>query len=69
MQVALDFWRDLPARPRLPERLFFAFFLDQEISKLVERFTQRFLRENRLEGAAIKTARRHGVCFGVLAAA
>lgn len=58
-QGVFEFYRDLPARPIRPERLFFGLLLDAETSVHVERFRQQFLHENHLKGTQIKTERLH----------
>jgi 2'-5' RNA ligase len=59
MQGAFDFYRDLPVRPKRPERLFFGLFPDTEISIRAGQFGQRFSCENHLEGMRLKTERLH----------
>ncbi len=59
MQGAFDFYRDLPLRPKRPERLFFGLLPDAETSIRVGRFRRRFFNENHVEGAQLKTERLH----------
>ena len=59
MQGVFEFCRDLPVRPRRPERLFFGLFPDAETSLRVGRFGERFIGEHHLEGAQLKTERLH----------
>jgi 2'-5' RNA ligase len=59
MQGVFDFYQDLPARPKRPERLFFALFPDAETSLRIDRFRQSFLRDNRVDGTPLKPERLH----------
>jgi 2'-5' RNA ligase len=59
MQGVFDFYRDHPARPKRPERLFFALFPDTEALTHVAQFRQRFLDENQVEARRLKTERLH----------
>lgn len=59
MQGVFEFCRDLPIRPKRPERLFFALFPDAGTSIRVGRFSQRFIRENHLGGTRLETERLH----------
>jgi RNA 2',3'-cyclic 3'-phosphodiesterase len=58
-QGAFYFYRDLPARPKRPERLFFALFPDTERSILVDQFRWQFLHDLGLSGAEVKIERLH----------
>ena len=59
MQSVFEFCRDLPVRPKRPERLFFGLFPDAETSRRVGRFAERFLGEHHLEGPRLETERLH----------
>jgi 2'-5' RNA ligase len=59
MQGEFNFCRDVPVRPKRPERLFFGLLLDAETSFRVEQFRQRFVCENRLAGRLLKTECLH----------
>lgn len=59
MQGVFDFYQDLPVRPKRPERLFFGLFPDTETALRVERFRQRFLHDNLVEGTSLKRERLH----------
>jgi 2'-5' RNA ligase len=59
MDGAFEFYRDLPRRPKRPERLFFGAVADSTTGLQVDEFTDRFVRNNRLKGARLKTERLH----------
>ncbi|WP_265515873.1 2'-5' RNA ligase family protein [Nitratireductor luteus] len=59
MQGVFEFYRDLPVRPRRPERLFFALLPDVGTAIHIAQFGQRFVRENRLEAKRLATERLH----------
>ncbi len=59
MQSVFEFYRDLPVRPKRPERLFFAALPDPETAVRIGQFRDRFLREHRLDGKPIRTDRLH----------
>lgn len=59
MQGGFEFYRELPVRPRRPERLFFCLFPDAATSIRVKQFAGRFICENRLTGTQLKTKRLH----------
>jgi hypothetical protein len=59
MQDVFEFYRDVPVRPKRPERLFFGLFPDAETSIRVGRFGKRFICEHGLEGKGLKTERLH----------
>ncbi|HEX2114718.1 MAG TPA: 2'-5' RNA ligase family protein [Alphaproteobacteria bacterium] len=55
MQGAFEFYRDLPARPKHPERLFFGLLPAPETAVRVRRFAEEFIRKNCIEGTRLKT--------------
>jgi 2'-5' RNA ligase len=59
MQGAFEFYEDLPARPKRPERLFFGVFPDTETSIRVGRFGEQFIRERCLKGRPLRAERLH----------
>jgi 2'-5' RNA ligase len=59
MQGVFEFHRDLPARPRRPERLFFGLLPDSETSNQVSEFRERFVRKHHLGRTAVKPERLH----------
>jgi 2'-5' RNA ligase len=59
MQWEFAFLRDEPARPKRPDRLFFALFPDAQTSRRIARFAERVVRDHRLEGRRIEAARLH----------
>ena len=59
MQLAFEFYDDLPPRPKRSERLFFALFPTPQTSIRVGRFTDRFLCENHLRDKRLKAERLH----------
>jgi 2'-5' RNA ligase len=59
MQSVFEFYRDLPARPKRPERLFFALCPDPETALCVEQFGRRFLDQKHWKGTPLKTKRLH----------
>jgi RNA 2',3'-cyclic 3'-phosphodiesterase len=59
MQGVFDFYADLPATPRRPERLFFALFPDAETAARVSQVRERFIRDNHLRGTRLETKRLH----------
>lgn len=59
IQGAFEFHQDLPARPKLPERLFLGVFPDREASVCAGQCAERFIREHRLRGRQLKTNRLH----------
>lgn len=59
MQGVFDFFPDLPARPKRPERLFFGLFPDPVTALDLWRFADRFVRDNHLMGARLRTERLH----------
>jgi 2'-5' RNA ligase len=59
MQREFAFLRDEPARPKRPDRLFFALFPNPQTSYLIARFVERFVRDHRLEGTRLEAARLH----------
>jgi RNA 2',3'-cyclic 3'-phosphodiesterase len=59
MQGAFSFYGNEPARPKRPERLFYALFPDPITSRRIGQFSEQFIRQHRLEGTPIKRARRH----------
>jgi RNA 2',3'-cyclic 3'-phosphodiesterase len=59
MDGAFEFYRDLPRRPKRPERLFFAVPIDSTKGVRLDEFRDRFVRDNDLKGARLKTERLH----------
>ncbi len=59
MQGVFEFYRDLPARPKRPETLFFGLFPDDETALRIDRFRQQFIAEKRWEGRPLKPERLH----------
>ena len=59
MDGAFEFYRDLPRRPKRPERLFFGTVVDAATGLRLDEFTDRFVRDNDLKGARLKTERLH----------
>jgi 2'-5' RNA ligase len=59
MQSAFEFYRDLPARPKRPERLFFGLRPDPETALRIDQFRRRLLDEKRWNGTPLKTERLH----------
>lgn len=59
MQGVFEFYRDLPPRPKRPERLFFALLPDSDTLRRVERFRQEFIGCRRLDTARIRADRLH----------
>ncbi|CAH1660849.1 2'-5' RNA ligase [Hyphomicrobiales bacterium] len=59
MQYHFDFLRDLPWRPKLPERLFFCLFPDRGAATRIARVSADFRRENAIQGDILKPARLH----------
>ena len=59
MQGAFDFYRDLPGRPKHPERMFFALFPDGEPAVLAERCGQLFRSQHGPPGQPLLTERLH----------
>ena len=59
MQGMFEFCRDLPVRPKRPERLFFGLFPDAQTAVHVGRFGARFICKNHLEGTPLKSERLH----------
>ena len=59
MQRVFGFYRDWPVLPKRPDRLFFGLFPDVPTSRRIDRFGERFIRDNRLEGTPIKRERQH----------
>jgi 2'-5' RNA ligase len=59
VQSKFEFYTGLPVRPARPERLFFGLFPDAATSVRVNRFAERFIAENRLEGTQVKAERLH----------
>ena len=58
MDGSFEFYRDLPRRPKRPERLFFATFAGAAGHEIAER-QDAIIRDNGLNGAPIKTDRLH----------
>lgn len=59
MQGKFAFYKDLPIRPRRPERLFFGLFPDAATSIRVKRVAERFIGEGCLKGRQLKAERLH----------
>jgi 2'-5' RNA ligase len=59
MQGAFAFYRDLPVRPKRPERLFFGIFPPSDTAARVERFRERFVSKHRLAGEPLRAERLH----------
>ena len=59
MQGVFEFYRDLPVRPKRPERLFYCLFPDAETTARAKRLRARFIHKHRLEGTQLKTERLH----------
>lgn len=59
MQSVFEFYRDLPARPKRPERLFFGLCPDPETALRVDQFRRRFLDQKHWKGIPLKTERLH----------
>lgn len=59
MQGVFAFYKDLPARPRRPERLFFGVFPDPEAAAHIARFGRRFVLRNQLKGSLLRPDRLH----------
>ena len=59
MQGVFEFYRNLPARPKRSERLFFGLFPDAETARRIDRFRQRFLDQNHWQGSPLKAERLH----------
>lgn len=59
MQLAFDFYGELPRGPLRSERLFFAVFPGAEDAFRIERFRQDFLKANHLGGSMLRPDRFH----------
>jgi 2'-5' RNA ligase len=59
MDGAFEFYRDLPRRPKRPERLFFGAVADSATGRQLDEFRDWFVRDNDLKGARLKTERLH----------
>jgi RNA 2',3'-cyclic 3'-phosphodiesterase len=59
MDGAFEFYRDLPRRPKRPERLFFGLFSNSQALLEIDQFGDRFIRENNLKGRRLKPKRLH----------
>lgn len=59
MQGCFGFYRDLPERPRRPERLFFGLLPDPETAGRAVRLADRFIRDRRLAGRPLRRDRLH----------
>lgn len=59
MQGVFDFYVDLPARPKRPERLFFGLLPDPETARRVETLAERYNRTRRLAGKRVDRERLH----------
>lgn len=58
-QGRFEFFQELPARPKRPERLTFMLFPDTETSVRIERFGQWFVCRNHMIGTRLKPERLH----------
>ena len=58
-QGVFAFCKDLPARPRRPERLFLGVFPDPEAAARIARFGRWFVRRNHLKGSLLRPERLH----------
>lgn len=59
MDGSFEFYRALPRRPIRPERLFFGTMVEAAFGRQVDECRDRFVRENDLKGARLKTERLH----------
>lgn len=59
LRDGFEFYRDLPARPKRPERLFFGLLPDAETASRAARVRERFIREHRLEGTRLRSECLH----------
>jgi 2'-5' RNA ligase len=63
MQGAFAFYRDLPARPKRPERLFFGLLPDPDTAVRVGRFAESFVRRNRTQAGKAVAMRGFEITF------
>jgi 2'-5' RNA ligase len=59
MDGAFEFLRDLPRRPKRPERLFFGVLVDSPTGVRLDECRDQFVRDNDLKGARLRTERLH----------
>jgi 2'-5' RNA ligase len=59
MQGVFEFYRDLPSKPKRPERLFFGLCPDTETALRVDQVRQRFLDQNHWQGRPLKAECLH----------
>jgi RNA 2',3'-cyclic 3'-phosphodiesterase len=59
MDGAFDFFRDLPRRPKRPERLFFGLLVGSPTGAELDECRDQVVRDSDLKGARLKTERLH----------